>query len=55
MIQYFKSLWMRMRKTTGLPGNEVLIPINEKIVIETSVTEKPVEKKKRKYVRKINT
>jgi len=58
MIQYFKSLWMRMRKTNGLPGNEVLIPVNDKIVVEVSVKEEhippapKISRPKRKYVRK---
>jgi hypothetical protein len=59
MIQYFKSLWMRMRKTNSLPGNEVLIPINDKIVVEVSVKQDSnippapkISRPKRKYVRK---
>jgi len=27
MKQWFKSIWMRLRKSNGLPGNEVLVPI----------------------------
>jgi hypothetical protein len=62
MIQYFKSLWMRMRKTNSLPGNEVLIPVNDKIVVEVSVKEEEhippapkIARPKRKYVRKATT
>ena len=53
---------MRMRKTTGLPGNEVLIPVNDKIVVEMSVKEEEhippapkIARPKRKYVRKATT
>ena len=42
-MNWFKSVWMRMRKSNGLPGNEVLVPM----------TPPPVEEKpKRKYTRK---
>lgn len=66
MIQWFKSIWMRMRKSNGLPGNTVLIPLQEqkvsqanKISLEglpkgTNITITPPEQKpKRKYTRKI--
>ena len=61
MIQYFKSLWMRMRKTTGLPGNEVMIPVSEKISVEIAVKDATIPsalkivkpRPKRKYVRKV--
>lgn len=43
MMQFFKSIWMRMRKSNGLPGNTVLVPMTP-----PSVEEKP----KRKYTRK---
>ncbi len=53
---------MRMRKTNGLPGNEVLIPINDKIVVEVSVKQDEhippapkIGKPKRKYMRKLNS
>ena len=45
-MKWFKSLWLKMRKTTGLPGNEVLIPMTP-----APVEEKPV-KPKRVIVRK---
>jgi hypothetical protein len=42
-MNWFKSVWLRMRKSNGLPGNEVLVPMAQQ-----SVEEKP----KRKYTRK---
>ena len=42
-MNWFKSVWLRMRKSNGLPGNEVLVPMTPQ-----SVEEKP----KRKYTRK---
>ena len=42
-MNWFKSVWLRMRKSNGLPGNEVLVPRT------TSIVE---EKPKRKYTRK---
>jgi hypothetical protein len=53
MINYFKSVWLRMRKTTGLPGNTVLIPMVEKSVPE--VTEEIKVKKPRKPRKKKGT
>ena len=52
---------MRMRKTTGLPGNEVLIPVSEKIVVEITAKTDDIPpapkivkpRPKRKYVRKV--
>ena len=32
MMQWFKSVWMRMRKSNGLPGNEVLVPMTPQSV-----------------------
>lgn len=46
MIKYFKSVWMRLRKTNQLPGNEVLVPMTP-----APVEAKPV-KPKRVIVRK---
>ena len=46
MIKYFKSVWMRLRKSNQLPGNEVLIPMTP-----VAVEEKP-KKEKRVIVRK---
>ena len=51
MIEWFKSVWMRMRKTNGLPGNEVLIPIKE-LPKGTTITIDLPQKPKRKYTRK---
>lgn len=42
-MNWFKSIWQRMRKSNGLPGNQVLIPLTP------AVTE---YKPKRKYTRK---
>ena len=44
-MNWFKSVWMRLRKTNGLPGNEVLVPMTP-----TPVEVKP--KPKRIVVRK---
>lgn len=52
---------MRMRKTNGLPGNEVLVPINDKIAVEITAKNDTIPpapkivkpKPKRKYVRKV--
>ena len=52
MMQYFKSVWMRMRKSTLLPGNTVLVPMRELpsgMQIEVKL---PEQKPKRKYTRK---
>jgi hypothetical protein len=45
-MNFFKSIWMRMRKTNGLAGNEVLVPMTP-----IAVEQKPV-KPKRVVVRK---
>jgi hypothetical protein len=45
-MNFFKSIWMRMRKSNQLPGNEVLVPMTS-----VAVEEKPV-KPKRVVVRK---
>lgn len=49
MIKYFKSVWMRLRKTNQLPGNEVLVPMTP-VAVEEKPT-KPI-KPKRVIVRK---
>jgi hypothetical protein len=46
-MNWFKSVWMRLRKSNNLPGNEVLIPM-----VPVSLEEKPA-KIKRKVVRKV--
>jgi len=33
-MTWFKSLWLKLRKSNGLPGNEVLIPIEKETVQE---------------------
>jgi hypothetical protein len=44
MMEYFKSLWLKLRKSNGMPGNTVLIPMVEQKVPET--IEKPVKVRK---------
>ena len=44
-MKWFKSVWLKLRKSNGLPGNEVLIPLEVK---QEVIQEKP----KRKYTRK---
>jgi hypothetical protein len=44
MMQYFKSLWLKLRKSNGMPGNTVLIPMVEQKVPE--IVEKPVKTRK---------
>jgi hypothetical protein len=51
MMEWFKSVWMRMRKSNNLPGNEVLIPMNS-LPSDTTVTIDLPQKPKRKYTRK---
>jgi hypothetical protein len=50
-MEWFKSVWMRMRKSNNLPGNEVLIPMNS-LPSDTTVTIDLPQKPKRKYTRK---
>ena len=52
-MQWFKSVWMRLRKSTGLAGNEVLVPMVEKNVPE--VIEKPAKPKRIEVRKKKNT
>ena len=52
MMKYFKSVWMRLRKSTGLPGNTVLIPMAEQNVPE--VIEKPVKVRKPRKKKDVN-
>jgi len=55
-MKWFKSLWFNMRKSNGLPGNEVLIPVKELTLNGlpegTKVTIETVPKAKRKYTRR---
>lgn len=44
MMEYFKSLWLKLRKSNGMPGNTVLIPMVEQKVPE--IVEKPVKTRK---------
>ena len=50
MMQFFKSIWMRMRKTNGLAGNEVLVPMTPMAVEEKPVKPKRVVVRKKKDV-----
>ena len=51
-MNWFKDVWMRMRKSTGLPGNTVLVPMRE-LPSGTQIEVKlPEQKPKRKYTRK---
>jgi hypothetical protein len=68
MIKFFKDIWMRMRKSNGLPGNTVLVPMSDlprgsNITVTTPTTAETIvsaetstpvieQKPKRKYVRK---
>lgn len=51
-MNWFKSVWMRMRKSNGLPGNTVLVPISTEEQIVPAGTSTPVVKPKRVVVRK---
>lgn len=46
MIQWFKSAWLNIRKSNGLPGNTILIPMVEQKVPETVETKKPRKPRK---------
>ena len=50
MMEYFKSLWLKLRKSNGMPGNTVLIPMVEQkvpevIEVKPTKTRKPRKKK----------
>ena len=51
-MKWFKSLWLKLRKSNNLPGNEVLIPIKEVslngLPEGTIVTVKPKRKPRKK-------
>jgi len=40
-MKWFKSLWLKLRKSNGLPGNEVLIPMTP-----VAIEEKPKKPRK---------
>ena len=47
-MKFFKDVWLRLRKTNGLPGNTVLIPmVEQKVpeVVEVVKVRKPRKKK----------
>lgn len=56
MMKFFKDVWLRLRKTNGLPGNTVLVPmVEQKVpevneVLEVKKTRKPRKKKETKDV-----
>lgn len=50
MKQWFKSVWMRLRKSNGLPGNEVLVPMTPAPVVAKPIKEKRVIVRKKKDV-----
>ena len=43
-MNWFKNVWLKLRKSNGMPGNTVLIPMVEQKVPET--IEKPVKTRK---------
>ena len=45
-MNWFKSIWMKLRKSNGLPGNEVLVPMVEQKVPEVVTKPKRTRKKK---------
>lgn len=52
-MNWFKSIWMRLRKSTGLPGNEVLVPLTPPLPkIEMGELALKQPKQKRIVVRK---
>ena len=46
-MNWFKSVWLKLRKSNGMPGNEVLIPLEQNKEI---VQEKPKRTRKKKDV-----
>jgi hypothetical protein len=48
-MNWFKSIWFKIRKSNGLPTNNVLIPIQEKI---DPIVDIDLPKPKRKRVSK---
>ncbi len=47
-MNWFKDIWMKMRKSNGMPGNTVLIPMVEKQVPETIEKTVKVRKPRKK-------
>jgi hypothetical protein len=50
MIEWFKSVWIRLRKSNGLPGNEVLLPMTPPAVEQKPAKPKRVVVRKKKDV-----
>ena len=50
MTQWFKSVWMRLRKSNNLPGNEVLVPMTPRAVEQKPVKPKRIIVRKKKDV-----
>ena len=69
-MKWLKDVWMRMRKSTGLPGNTVLVPMTDyprgsnitvttptaaETIVSAGTSTPAIETKtKRKYTRKTN-
>ena len=49
-MKWFKSVWMKLRKSNGMPGNEVFIPMVEQNVskVTEEIIVKPVRKPRKK-------
>ena len=45
-MNFFKSVWLKLRKSNGMPGPEVLIPMAEQKVPEGTSEEKPKKPRK---------
>lgn len=49
-MKYLKSLWFSIKKSTGLPPNQVLIPMKEESKIEEKIV-KPKKPRKPKEIK----
>jgi hypothetical protein len=47
-MKIFKDIWLRLRKTNGLPGNTVLVPMEEQKVPEVTEVKKVRKPRKKK-------
>jgi len=47
-MKIFKDIWLRLRKTSGLPGNTVLVPMEEQKVPEVTEIKKVRKPRKKK-------
>lgn len=48
MMKFFKDVWLRLRKTNGLPGNTVLVPMVEQKVPEITETVPKIKRTRKK-------